>query len=334
MTIAFPVTCKGVLPRQHANEALSLSTVTIPKIEDNEILLRVQAIGVNYADVLQAKGAYPPPRGAPQTLGLECSGIVVAKGSAVKNFELGDRVMSLVSGGAYAEYAVVQHETTLPIPKTLSFIEAAAIPEAYHTVWYNVFYKGQLKSGEIFLVHGGTSGVGSAAIQITKAMGAIVITTVGSDNKIPACFKLGADCVINHKKQDFAAVANEFTNKRGIDIILDWVGASYLEKHLKLLRNNGRLLCINSISGDEATLSFNRLHNKCLTITGSLLRPLPLAEKSKITQDIAKLLLPKLENGEIKPLIYQTLPLHMAEEAHRIMEDSKHIGKIILTVEV
>lgn len=331
MDISFPMTCLGIL--SDAKGILNLTPITISSMRNNEMLVRVHAVGVNHADLEQAKGDYLPPVGAPQALGLECSGDVVAKGDAVKSFEMGDRVMSLVTGGAYAEYAIVQQETTLPVPKNISFIEAAAIPESYHTVWYNVFNKGRLKSGETFLVHGGASGVGSSAIQITKIMGATVITTVGSDEKINACYQLGSDCVINYKKQNFDDVVNEFTKMQGVDVILDWIGAAYFEKHLKLLRKNGRLLSINSQSGDETKMSFDLLLGKCLTIMGSLLRPLSLLDKSKVTRDIAKFLLPKLETGIIKPLIYQILPLQKAQEALRIMEKSEHIGKVVLTIE-
>jgi NADPH:quinone reductase len=332
MKISFPLTCLGILPYKKTGEKLHLTSITIPNIKHNELLIRVHTVGVNYADIKQAKGAYPPPLGASEILGLECAGVVVAKGDSVKTFDINQRVMSLVAGGAYAEYAIVQQETTLPIPDTLSFIEAAAIPEAYHTIWYNVFIKGGLKAGEIFLVHGGASGVGSAAIQITKTMGATVIATVGSDDKLDACYKLGTDCVINYKKQNFDEIINEFTKSQGVDVILDWVGSAYFEKHMRLLRRNGHLLLINSLSGDEATIKLNLLIGKCLTVMGSLLRPLSLSEKGKITDDIKKFLLPKLEAGLIKPLISQTFPLQEAEDAHRMVEESKHIGKIILTL--
>jgi putative PIG3 family NAD(P)H quinone oxidoreductase len=331
MNSKHPSSCNGVIASKTEKGKMSFQQVSIFKPKKKEMLVQVYAAGVNRADVEQAKGSYPPPAGAPETIGLELSGIVVDTGEEVTKFKNNDRVMSLVPGGAYAEYAIVQEETSMQIPKGMSFEQAAAIPEAYYTIWYNVFSKGNLKTGEVFVVHGGASGVGSAAIQIAKVMGAKVIATVGSDEKIEACKKLGADYVINYKTQSFEKSILEYTNNEGVDVILDWVGAEYLDAHLKLLRRNGRLICIDTREL-KAALDFDLLLGNCLTITGSLLRPVPLSDKEKFTQAIEKYLLPKLASGEIQPLVYRVLPIEEAQQAHQILEESKHIGKVVLSM--
>jgi NADPH2:quinone reductase len=331
MNLKYPLSCNGVIASKTEKGLMAFQQVNIIKPKKKEMVVKVYAAGVNRADVEQAKGNYPPPAGAPETIGLELSGIVVDIGEDVTKFKTRDRVMSLVPGGAYAEYAIVQQETSMHIPIDMSFEQAAAIPESYYTIWYNVFSKGNLQAGEIFVVHGGASGVGSAAIQIAKAMGAKVIATVGTDEKIEACRKLGADYVINYKTQSFEKSIMGFTNNQGVDVILDWVGAQYLEAHLKLLRRNGRLICIDTHEIKSA-LDFDLLLGNCLTIMGSLLRPVSLSQKEKFTQEIEKHLLPRLASGEIQPLVYCVLPISDALKAHQILEESKHIGKVVLSI--
>jgi NADPH2:quinone reductase len=327
----YPITCQGVLPDKQNQGKIGLEKISIDKPKAHELLIKVHAVGVNRADLDQAKGAYPPPADASPVLGLELSGTVVDIGDAVTRFNVGDKVMSLVAGGAYAEFAIAPEETTLSIPENIDFVEAAAIPEAFFTVWYNVFEKGNFQAGELFLIHGGASGVGSAAIQIVKAMGGKVITTVSSNTKKSACSDLGADHVINYKTENFFTEVLRLTQDQGVDVILDWIGANYLVDHLKLLRKNGRLLCIDSqdISGN---LDFDLLLGKCLTISGTLLRPLALTHKAEINEKIKKHLLPKVASSEIKPLIYRKIPLSQALDAHNLMSSNAHIGKIILTI--
>lgn len=331
MSIQYPLSCVGVVPNRVEKGKMIFKQVDIPKPENNEMLVQVYSAGVNRADIEQTKGNYPPPSGAPEIIGLELAGRVIDTGEGVTKFQKGDRIMSLVAGGAYAEYAIVQQETSLQIPETMSFDEAAAIPEAYYTIWYNVFNIGKLQPNEMFLVHGGASGVGSAAIQIAKAMGAKVITTVGASNKIEACKNLGADCVINYKEQPLEKCISEFTNNQGVDVILDWVGAKYLDAHIKLLKKNGRLLCIDSHEM-KAVLDFDLLLGNCLSISGSLLRPVPLLEKAKLTNEIEKNLMPLLVSQQIKPLIFNVIPLEDVQKAHQILEESTHIGKVVLSI--
>lgn len=312
------------------DSSLALKTVSLPPLAATQMLIKVYAAGVNRADYLQALGKYPLPPDASPVFGLECAGEVIEIGEQVTAFQKSDRVMSLVNGGAFATYAIVDEETSLPIPKNLSYVEAASIPESYHTVWYNVFMKGQLKKGEVFLVHGGVSGLGSAAIQIAKNIGATVITTVGTDEKVAVCKELLADCVINYKYEAFEKIILQFTDNQGVDVILDWIGASYFSKHIDLLKSHGRLLTIANMSGGEASLNFRELLNKSLTINGSLLRPLSIEKKAIITSAVKENLLIYLETGKIKPLIDNVFPLSSVNEALDRLKASQHHGKIIL----
>ena len=317
-----------------ATRRLSPDEIAIPNLGDGEILIKVAAAGVNRADIDQKNGNYAPPVGASPILGLEVSGTVAALGAEVAQYKLGDRVMALLTGGGYAEYAVARGELSLPVPSSLNFEEAAAVPEAYFTIWSNVFMDAKHKPGEVLLVHGGNSGVGSATIQIAKAMGAVVLTTAGSDEKVEFCRKIGADLAINYREQDFEKEAAKFLKGRGVDVIFDWIGYQYLKKHLSLLGRKGRLVFISSrTKEDGSTIDLGMIMRKQLVITGSHLRPRPLEEKYAIAKEIRRYLLPKLETGELRPIISHRFPLEAAEEAHAVVESGQHKGKVILIVE-
>ncbi|WP_426292158.1 NAD(P)H-quinone oxidoreductase [Dyadobacter endophyticus] len=297
----------------------------------SEVLIKVYAAGVNRPDVFQRKGNYPPPPGAPQDVpGLEVAGVIAQTGADVTGWRPGERVCALLAGGGYAEYTLAQAAHCLPIPEGFDNIQAASLPETVFTVWHNVFQRGRLQAGERFLVHGGSSGIGITAIQLAKAFGAKVFTTAGSDEKCAACEALGADISINYKTSDF----EEALREQGADVILDMVGGDYIPKNLRLLREEGRLVFINTMKGskvkgaDEA--DFGLIMRKRLTVTGSTLRNRDHAFKAALTSDIQKYVWPVLEKGLFKPVIAQTFPLAAAAEAHTLMETSDHIGKIIL----
>jgi NADPH2:quinone reductase len=309
-------------------EVLKPVTLPIPVPKPGEILVRVKAAGVNRPDVLQRQGGYPPPPGAPDTPGLEIAGEVVALGDGVKRYEAGDRVCALVPGGGYAQYAVVHEDNALPVPPGLSFTEAAAIPETFFTVWTNVFDRGRLKEGETLLVHGGSSGIGTTAIMLGKAFGAVVAVTAGSEEKCAACRELGADLAINYRDQDFVAVLAD----KGIkpDVILDMVGGDYVAKNLKAAAMHGRIVMIAFQKGSRVDVDWMPIMLKRLTFTGSTLRARSVAEKAEIARALERHVWPLFGAELLKPIIFRTFPLAAAAEAHALMESSEHIGKIVL----
>ena len=297
-----------------------------------QILVHVAVAGVNRPDVLQRMGGYAPPPGASDIPGLEIAGRIVALGEGVSRYEIGDQVCALVAGGGYAEYAVVHEDNALPIPAGLSLEEAGAIPETYFTVWTNVFQRGGLKKGESFMVHGGTSGIGTTAIQLAKAFGATVLATAGSDDKCAACRELGADHAINYRTEDFVAAAKAATGGRGVNLILDMVGGDYINRNYDAAAESGRIVQIAFLNGPKAEVNFSRLMLKRLTHTGSTLRPRTIAEKAAIARELEEKVWPLLTEGRCKPVIHARFPLAQAAEAHRLMESNAHIGKIVLTV--
>jgi NADPH2:quinone reductase len=311
-------------------ETLRPVTLPMPQYSDEEVLIKVEAAGINRPDILQREGLYPPPKGASPIPGLEVAGTVIAIGSSVSNLKVGDEVCALVTGGGYATHAVASEKTTLPIPKGLSFIEAAGIPETFFTVWSNVFDRAGLQRGETFLVHGGTSGIGTTAIQLAKAFGATVIATSGSDVKVETARKLGADLSINYKKIDFVSAVKEFTNKRGANVILDMIGGDYIERNWTAASVEGRIVQIAFLNGPIVEANFQKLMLKRLTHTGSTLRARDTGFKAAIAQHLRETVWPLFESGMIKVIIDSVFLLKEASAAHRHMETSKHIGKIIL----
>lgn len=304
----------------------------MPELQAGEVVVEVHYAGVNRPDVLQRSGSYPPPPGASPILGLEVAGRICAVAPDVTQWKIGDFVCALTPGGGYAEYCAVPAPHCLPVPKGLSLQEAAALPENFYTVWTNVFDRGRLKAGETFLVHGGSSGIGLTTIQLAKAFGATVYTTVSSKEKAEFCRKMGADDAINYREQDFVAEVSQLTNKKGVDLILDMVGGPYIEKNLKSLALEGRLVQIAFLQENKVALDFMPIMSKRLTFTGSTLRPRTVAQKAVIAQDLLKQVWPLLESGKVKPVIHATFPLKDAKLAHALMESSKHIGKIMLEV--
>lgn len=310
-------------------EVLKLQERETPQPKPNEVLIRVKAAGVNRPDVFQRKGNYPPPANAPQDIpGLEVAGTIEAIGAEVTQWKPGDAVCALLIGGGYAEFAVVEAAQCLPVPAKWTFAEAASLPETIFTVWQNVFERGSLKSGEKFLVHGGSSGIGITAIQLAKAFGAEVYTTVGSDEKCKACENLGAKRSINYKTSDFEEVLKD----TGVDVILDMIGGDYIQKNIRLLNPDGRLVYINAMNGSKAEIDVHEIMRKRLIITGSMLRSRDAAFKAQLTASILKNVWPVLEAGKFKPIIYKTFKLEDAAAAHQLMESSEHIGKIMLEV--
>ena len=297
-----------------------------------EVLIDVEAAGVNRPDVIQRYGKYPPPPGASDLPGLEVAGRIAALGAGVTAWSVGDRVCALLAGGGYAERAAVPQEQVLPIPKGLTAIQAAAIPETFFTVWTNVFQRGKLKHGESILIHGGTSGIGTTAIQLARAFGARVFTTAGSDEKCEAARTLGAEHAFNYRTTDWAAEAKKLTDGRGVDVILDIVGGEYIPRNIDLLAVEGRLLQIAFLKHARAEIDFSTVMRKRAWITGSTLRPRSPAEKGAIGRDLHQHVWPLLEQGAVAPVIHETFPLDQASEAHRLMESSSHIGKIVLDV--
>jgi NADPH2:quinone reductase len=303
----------------------------VPKPGAGEILIKVAAAGVNRPDVMQRQGNYPPPPGAPDIPGLEVAGEVVALGEDVQRWKTGDRVFALVVGGGYAEYCLAHGSHALPL-SGLSMVEGAAIPETVFTVWHNMVERGGLKSGETFLVHGGSSGIGTAAIQIAKALGARVITTAGSAEKCAACVRLGADLAVNYKTEDFVAATKSATSERGADLILDMVGGDYIARNYEAAAVEGRIVQIAFQGSPKATVDFRRIMLKRLHHTGSTLRSRSIADKGAIARAVEDRVLPMIAAGKVKPVIYKTFALKDASAAHALMESSAHIGKIVLTV--
>ena len=313
-------------------EVLRLTDRPEPFPAAGEILIDVAAAGVNRPDVIQRLGKYPPPPGASDIPGLEVAGTVAALGANVSGWAIGEPICALVAGGGYAERAAVPHQQCLPIPKGLSAIQAAGLPETFCTVWTNVFQRGKLAAGETILIHGGTSGIGTTAIQLASAFGARVLTTAGSDEKCAAARQLGAGHAFNYKTQDWVADAKRVTGGRGVDVILDIVGGDYIARNLALLSVEGRLLQIAFLKSAKAEVDFSMVMRKRLTVTGSTLRPRSPEEKGMIARDLLARVWPLLERGTVAPVIHKVFPLADAAGAHRLMEESSHIGKIVLDV--
>jgi NADPH2:quinone reductase len=301
-----------------------------PAPKENEILVKVAAAGVNRPDVLQRMGNYPVPPGASDIPGLEVAGDVV-EGSK-KQFKPGEKVCALVAGGGYAEYCVVPEAQALPIPKGLTPVQAASLPETFFTVWSNVYDRGKLAPGETLLVQGGTSGIGVTAIQMAAALGNRVFATAGTDEKCAACVRLGAERAINYRTQDFEKEVLAATGGKGVNVILDMVGGDYVPRELKCLAEDGRLVFIAYLRGPKAEMNIDTVMRRRLAITGSTLRPRPVEFKGAIARSLREKIWPLIESGRIKPEIYKTFPLEQAAEAHRLMESSQHIGKIVLTL--
>lgn len=314
-------------------EVLKPETRPVPKATTGEILIRVAAAGVNRPDVAQRSGSYPPPPGASDLPGLEVAGAVVALGEGTQRFQIGDKVCALVPGGGYAPYVTTPESQALPVPDGLSMVEAAALPETFFTVWANVFDHGRLKSGESFLVHGGTSGIGTTAIQLAKAFGATVLATAGSAAKCDAMRNLGADHAIDYRQEDFVAVAKQETGRKGVDVILDMVGGSYIERNYAAAAQGGRIVQIAFLGGAKAEVNFTQLMMKRLVHTGSTMRPRTVAEKAEIARALEEKVWPLIAAGKVRPLIDRTFPLAEAAAAHRWMEQGDHVGKIVLVVE-
>jgi NADPH:quinone reductase len=296
-----------------------------------EVLIKVAAAGVNRPDVLQRLGNYPPPKGVTDIPGLEVAGIVERSGDGVTNWKTGDRVCALVAGGGYAEYCVAPTPQCLPMPRGLDFITAAAIPETYFTVWTNVFQRGRLIADESLLVHGGSSGIGTTAIQLARARGARVFATAGSPEKCAACERLGAERAIDYRGEDFVAIVRELTGGHGVDVILDIVGADYFARNIEALAPEGRLVEIATLHGVKAELNIQRIMQRRLTITGSTLRARSVEEKGALATAVHEQVWPLLESGTVRPIIHATFPLHDAAAAHRVMDASTHVGKLVLT---
>jgi putative PIG3 family NAD(P)H quinone oxidoreductase len=304
----------------------------VPVPGDDDVLIKVATAGVNRPDVLQRQGLYPLPQDASPLPGLEVAGEIVAAGSRVTDWSLGDNVMALTHGGGYAEYCRVNQGHCLPVPAKLSLIEAAAVPETFFTVWYNVFMRCRLAEGETFLVHGGSSGIGTTAIQLAKAQGCTVITTAGSAEKCRFCEQLGADKAINYRREDWQQVVRDFTDGRGVDVLLDMVAGPYMQKNMDSMALEGRYAIIAFLQGPTAELNMRVVLGRRLTITGSTLRPQSITEKSLIATEMRDNVLPLLDSGAVKPIIDSTFTLNDAAAAHELMESSKHKGKIVLVV--
>ena len=305
---------------------------SVPVPGPGEILVKVAAAGVNRPDVAQRSGAYPPPPGASDLPGLEIAGEVVALGAGAGKHKLGDKVMSLVAGGGYAQYCIAQDAQAIAVPPVFSMLEAGAIPETLMTVWHNVFERGALKPGETLLIHGGSSGIGTMAIQLAKAFGSKVIVTVGSQDKVDACLKLGADRAVNYKTEDFVAETRTATNGAGANVILDMVAGDYVDRNYDAAAVDGRIVQIATLNGPKITVNISKVMVKRLTHTGSTLRPRTNADKAAMVAAIEAKVMPLMREGRVKPLMDSTFPLDKAADAHRRMETSAHIGKIVLVV--
>jgi putative PIG3 family NAD(P)H quinone oxidoreductase len=314
-------------------EALTMAERPTPSPAPGEVLIKVAAAGVNRPDVMQRMGHYPPPPGITDIPGLEIAGTIEELGAGVSDWQVGDRVCALVAGGGYAEYCVAPAPQCLPVPKGMDFVHAAAIPETFFTVWTNVFERARLKAGEAILVHGGTSGIGTTAIQLAHAFGAApIFATAGSAEKCTACETLGAARGINYKSEDFVAVVKQLTDGRGVDVVLDMVGGDYFPRNMDALAMDGRLVSIAVLNGVKATINILTMMQKRLTLTGSTLRVRPIAEKGAIAAALKQHVWPLLEAGKAVPVIHATFPLADAAEAHRVMESGAHVGKLVLVV--
>ncbi|MGE7368510.1 NAD(P)H-quinone oxidoreductase [Neorhizobium sp. NPDC001467] len=319
------------LPTFGGPEVMTMATGRLPAVRGGEILVKVEAAGVNRPDVQQRKGAYPPPKDASPILGLELAGEVVSVGEGVTDFKIGDKVCALANGGAYAEYCAVPAGQALPWPRHYDAVRAAALCETFFTVWANLFQMAGLTEGESVLIHGGSSGIGTTAIQLARAFGATVFTTVGSQAKQEACEKLGANRAINYRSEDFAEVVKAETGGQGVDVVLDMIGADYLQKNLSILAKDGCLSIIAFLGGNVAeSVDLTPIMVKRLTVTGSTMRPRTAEEKRAIRDDLLAQVWPLLDAGTIGPVVHAVLPFEKVGEAHRLMETSSHIGKIVL----
>jgi NADPH:quinone reductase len=328
-----PATMRAIaISRPGGPEVLELVERPVPVLTSSEVLIEVAAAGVNRPDILQRQGAYAPPPGVSDLPGLEVAGTIVEVGDGVARWRIGDRVCALVAGGGYAEYCTAPTSQCLPVPSNLDLVASAAIPETFFTVWTNVFDRGRLSKGQSLLVHGGSSGIGTTAIQLGRAFGARVFATAGSEKKCRACEELGAERAINYRTEDFAPLIKEATNGRGVDLVLDMVGGSYFPRNLDVLATEGRLVQIGLVQGNAVELDLRPIMFKRLTVTGSTLRPRSPEEKGLIANALLSNVWPVIEQGTVRPVVYATLPLAEAADAHRLMESSEHIGKIVLRV--
>ncbi|MBX9467377.1 MAG: NAD(P)H-quinone oxidoreductase [Rhizobium sp.] len=332
--MTLPATMRHVdLPNHGGPEVMRLVEGPLPVPRIGEVLVKVEAAGVNRPDVAQRQGAYPPPKDASPILGLEIAGEIVALGEGVTDFQIGDHICALANGGGYAEYCTVPATQALPFPKGYDAVKAAALPETFFTVWANLFQMAGLTEGETVLIHGGSSGIGTTAIQLAKAFGAMVYTTAGSAEKCAACMDLGAVRAINYKAEDFVEIVKEETQGRGVDVVLDMIGAAYFDRNLQALAKDGCLSIIAFLGGSTVEkASLAPIMTKRLTVTGSTMRPRTAEEKRAIRDDLMTQVWPRLERGEVAPVIHTVLPFDEVVEAHRLMESSEHIGKIVLRV--
>ena len=331
MTDALPQSMSAIEITEFGGpDVLQICRRPVPQPGPQELLLRVVAAGVNRPDVMQRQGGYAPPPGASDIPGLELAGTIVGIGEGVTQWAPGDAVCALVSGGGYAQYALVPAAQALPIPAGLDLTAAAALPETMFTVWSNLFERARLAPGELVLIHGGSSGIGTTAIQLARAFGATVVTTVGNDEKAAACLKLGAALAINYHEQDFAEEIRRFTDDAGVDVILDMIGGAYLERNISLLKVEGRLAIIALMGGAHADLDLRQLLIRRLTITAATLRPRSIAEKGAIAAALRDQVWPLIAAGRVRPVIHATFPLAQAAQAHHVMAASTHIGKLVL----
>jgi len=333
-TLHIPETMMAIDIKEPGGPEMLVSVeVPIPQLKAGEILIKNEAVGVNRPDIAQRTGHYPVPLGANPLPGLEVAGEVVAIGSDTGDWQLGDKAMGLTHGGGYAEFTAVQHSHCLPWPKDFDANMAAAIPENFYTVYYNVFMRSNLAAGEYFLVHGGSSGIGLAAIQLAKAKGAFVIATAGSSEKCKFCLDQGADKAINYKDEDWPDIATTFTEGHGVDVVLDMVTGEYVQKEIDIMARDGRIALIAFLGGPKAEINFGRVLRDRITISGSTLRPQTNEEKALIATKLNSEFGNLMDKGEVIPHIYKTFPLEQASEAHILMESSAHMGKIVLTVD-
>ncbi len=330
MNIPKTMRCVDIL-RPGGPEVLHIGERAVQQPAAGEVLVKVAAAGVNRADTSQRKGNYPVPPGAPDILGMEISGTVAALGAGVDEWQVGDAVCALVVGGGYAEYCTAPAANCMRIPQGLSLVEGACLPETFMTVWSNVWDRAQLAPGESLLIQGGSSGIGVTAIQMAKALGHTVYATAGSAEKCAACEKLGADRAINYKTEDFVEVVKNLTGGKGVNVVLDMVAGDYVQRELKCLEMDGRLVLIATMGGASGPVNFTEVMRRRLTVTGSALRPRSVGFKAAIAANLVEKIWPLIENGRIKTVIHQTFPLAQAADAHRLMESSQHIGKILLT---
>ncbi|NOQ35274.1 MAG: zinc-binding dehydrogenase [Methylococcaceae bacterium] len=322
---------QAIIVDRHKN--LTIQQYNVPTVNPEQVLIKIAAAGINRPDIMQRQGLYPPPVGASDILGLEVAGTIVALGNNTTQFKVGDKVCALITGGGYAQYCIANIGSVLHIPDNLSMIEAAALPETFFTVWSNLFDRAHLKQGESLLVHGGSSGIGTTAIQLAKAFGIKVFVTVGSEEKRQYCLQLGADIALNYKTQDFVEEINTISSGKGVDVILDMIGGDYFPRNLKCLALEGRLVQIAIQKGAKAEINLWALMLKRQTITGSTLRAREPEFKAAIAKQLKNHVWELLSNGKIKPQIYKAFPLANATNAHQLMESSLHTGKIILTVD-